>query len=89
MKHLKIKVFGKVQRVGFRFSAMKAAYTHDVRGFVKNMDDGSIYIEAEGEEENLRKFSDWCRSGPIGSKVERTETAEGLLQNYTSFDIRH
>jgi acylphosphatase len=50
MKHYKIKITGRVQGIGLRFSAMQIAYRFEVKGFVQNLKDGSVYIEAEGEE---------------------------------------
>jgi len=48
-KHVNITVKGRVQGVGFRYSAMEAAEELGIKGFVRNMPDGSVYIEAEGE----------------------------------------
>ncbi|NQV03189.1 MAG: acylphosphatase [Bacteroidia bacterium] len=88
MKHLNIIVKGKVQRVGFRFCTMEAAYKYGVFGVVMNKDDDSIYIEAEGEEEAVENFLQWCNSGPIGAKVEEVEFTEGPVKAYTSFEIK-
>lgn len=76
-----------MQRVGFRFTAMQMAYRHGIMGFVKNMDDSSVYIEAEGEEEHLRAFLQWCKRGPFGSKVEKVEVAESETKGFKAFDI--
>ncbi|MEA3445582.1 MAG: acylphosphatase, partial [Bacteroidota bacterium] len=66
-KHLNIEVRGNVYKVGFRFLAMSKAYEIDIRGFVRYEFDGSLYIEAEGEERNLNTFVEWCKQGPPGS----------------------
>ncbi|HNR40986.1 MAG TPA: acylphosphatase [Bacteroidales bacterium] len=65
----KIYVRGRVQGVGFRYSAVRAANHHGITGFVKNMPDGSVYMEAEGTEKELLDFIEWCRNGPghVGS----------------------
>lgn len=88
-KHLKINVNGKVKKVGFRFCTMQAAYKHGIFGFVRNKSNGSVYIEAEGEEEALEHFLEWCKTGPIGANVSSVETEEGEVQNFTSFEIKH
>jgi acylphosphatase len=88
MKCFHIHVYGRVQHKGFRFLAMQKAYQHEIRGYIQNRKDGSIYIEAEGKEENLMKFLEWCNKGPIGSTVEEVVSDEGEILNYTSFDIR-
>jgi acylphosphatase len=87
MKHLNIKISGKVQRVGYRFSAMQAAYRYGIRGFVQNMPEGWVYIEAEGQDSDLKNFTEWCRKGPFGCRVESAEFTEGDLVNFTSFEI--
>ena len=88
MKKLKITVFGRVQGIGFRFSAMQAAYKYGVRGFVKNQPDGSVYLEAEGKEQDVDQFLQWCKRGPIGARVERVETEQTEPGDLTRFDIR-
>jgi len=86
-KHFNIKVFGKVQGVFFRQITRERARTLGIKGFVRNELDGSVYIEAEGEEESLNKFTEWCKVGPPMSKVDKTEITESLLQNFSSFEI--
>ncbi len=51
-RHLDIHISGKVQRVFFRKNAAAQARKLGLTGFVKNEDDGSVYIETEGEEAN-------------------------------------
>lgn len=63
-KSIIIKVSGKVQNVGFRLYTKKAAKNLDVNGYVKNLPDGSVYIEAEAEDYIIDQFVEWCRKGP-------------------------
>jgi acylphosphatase len=88
-KHVNFHIAGKVQGVGFRFSCMEAAYKYNVRGFVKNRSDRSVYIEAEGEEEDLEKFRQWCRKGPLWARVNQFREEPGELKNFESFEIAH
>jgi acylphosphatase len=67
---------------------MQKAYQYGVRGYIQNRKDGSLYIEAEGDEDQLNGFLEWCKKGPMGSKVEEVTTEEGEIKNYTSFDIK-
>ena len=87
IQHYNIRITGKVQGVGFRFSSMEAAYRIGVVGFVRNLNADQVYIEAEGSEAVIQRFMDWCRKGPLGSRVEKVEANEGAIQNFTSFDI--
>ena len=67
---------------------MEAAYKNGVYGVVMNQDDDAVYIEAEGEEEAVENFLQWCYTGPLGAKVEEVEFTEGPVKGYTSFDIK-
>jgi len=88
IRHVNLIISGKVQHVGFRFMTMQAAYKFGVFGYVKNKTNGSIYIEAEGEEEKLNKFIEWCKVGPVGAEIAEVDISEGEIKNYTSFDIK-
>jgi acylphosphatase len=88
MKHFNIRVLGRVQGVGFRHSSRSVARYYNIRGFARNESDGSVYIEAEGEDESLRKFTDWCRTGPGGGKVDELVISEGNLRGFDSFEIK-
>ena len=87
VKHVKLKIFGRVQGVLFRASAKREAEKLGVAGFIRNESDGSIYIEAEGHESNLNKFLKWCGYGPIMAKVVRVETEEGPVKHFTDFKV--
>ena len=89
MKHLNIRVSGRVQGVGFRYSALRAARSFDVKGFARNDIDGSVYIEAEGSEAGLDLFLDWCRRGPGQGRVDKVSQAESNLQGFQEFRINH
>ena len=52
----RIQSFGKVQHVGFRYTAMYVAKEMCLTGWVKNLHDGSVLLEAQGGTAQLRKF---------------------------------
>ena len=87
MKHLNLKVVGRVQGVFFRAFTKEEAENLGLTGFVTNYDDGSVYIEAEGEEGKLKKLVKWCHKGPLMAKVEKVEVSAGSLKNYHEFSI--
>jgi len=89
MKHLKITVYGKVQGVFFRKNAQEMAYQYQISGFVQNEPNGTVYIEAEGFEENLDEFLNWCNEGPENAEVERVKVSEGRFQNFEDFEITY
>lgn len=85
IKHLNIKVYGLVQGIFFRASAKNLADKLKLFGFAQNENDGSVYIEVEGEEKNLEKFINWCHKGPPLAKVEKVEITESPLKNFSEF----
>ena len=89
MKHLNISVSGKVQGVWFRDSAKKKAWELGIHGIVRNEPDGTVYIEAEGEEEILSQLVDWCHMGPEKAEVQSVEVNDGPMENYTSFNVTY
>jgi acylphosphatase len=87
--HMNIRVSGSVQGVGFRYAAMRAAVKMGIRGFVRNLPDGDVYIEAEGEKNSMDKFISWCRKGPPYAWVEHVEVSEKRWEDFAAgFDIR-
>jgi acylphosphatase len=87
MIHLNITVSGKVQRIGFRFSAMQEAVKIGIFGFVMNVDHDKVYIEAEGEENKVYRFVEWCKSGPAWANVKQISVEKSEVKNFTSFEI--
>ena len=87
MKHIKIKITGKVQGVFFRVSTKAVANQIGVKGLVKNEKDGSVYVEAEGDETTLSMFLEWCNEGPDKSIVENVVVEDGEVKNYRNFEV--
>jgi len=88
IKLVKIKVYGLVQGVFFRESARQEARKLGLGGFARNEPDDSVYIEAEGSEENIKKFVDWCRKGPEMARVQRIEVDySDEFKNYKNFEV--
>lgn len=73
MKRIIIRVFGIVQGVFFRYETRKIARNLGLTGIVKNLSDGSVYIEAEGEEDKLRELLKFAKKGPKLANVESIE----------------
>lgn len=87
MVHETIVVSGKVQGVFFRESARKQAENLGLHGLVRNLPDGRVHIEAEGTEENLNTFREWCANGPPRAVVEKVEVKPGEIVHYESFKV--
>ena len=72
-KAVSIKVSGRVQKVAYRHYARLAAQDYKIAGKIENCPDGSVYIEAQGEENNLKDFIDYCKTGPSWARVDNIE----------------
>lgn len=88
-KLLKLKIHGQVQGVFFRAETKRKADELGLAGFVRNEPDGTVYVEAQGEEKNLRKFLKWCEHhGPPLAEVIRVEAKySNVLKNCQDFKI--
>ena len=87
MKHLDITVKGKVQGVFYRAATKAVADQLGVRGTIKNMANGDVFIEAEADQATLEMFLDWCQDGPEDAKVESIDSHDGELKNYRNFEV--
>jgi acylphosphatase len=85
----KIYVTGQVQGVGFRWRASNEARNRGIKGFVKNLSDGSVYIEAEGSREQLNGYVEWCKKGSGFGFVESVKADTYPPVNYTDFQIEY
>lgn len=80
-------VYGRVQGVGFRFTTQLKANEIGVNGWVKNREDGTVEIEAEGKVEKVDQFIDAVKANPSPvAKIESIElTICDDLKGYQSF----
>lgn len=86
-KHYNIKIFGLVQGVFFRTTAKEHAEKLGIKGFARNDRDGTVYIEAEGEKDNLDKFIKWCYQGPSMAQVEKVIVKQDKLKKFSQFEV--
>lgn len=87
MKHLDIRVIGKVQGVFYRETSKAVADQLGVKGLIRNEADGTVSIEAEGDDFSLELFLDFCHKGSDKADVERVEVSESDLKNYRNFEV--
>ena len=69
----KFIISGFVQGVGFRFFAQRSAARHQVRGYVRNLEDGRVEALAEGDEKAVKGFMEDLATGPTYAKVDEIE----------------
>ncbi len=83
----KIIVQGRVQGVGFRRACLREARFRGICGFVQNLPDGSVYIEAEGIPDQLTELVKWCQRGPGYGSVENLSVDACEPVGYNSFNV--
>ena len=93
MKHpnkdrIRLRLRGRVQGVGFRWTAVQRARELRVDGWVRNLPDGSVEVEAEGEAEQVARFRGWLQRGPSGAVVQEVEELPAGTDVLMEFEIR-
>ncbi len=81
-----LKIHGRVQGVGFRYFVLMQAELFNIAGFVKNISNGIVYVEAEGDSRQLEFFVQACREGPSHAWVEKVDIQDCPVQNLVSFE---
>ncbi|MDQ3394019.1 MAG: acylphosphatase [Bacteroidota bacterium] len=89
MIHHNIIIKGKVQGVSFRARTKQKAEEIGVTGFVKNEEDGSVYVEVEGDRDQVQAFMEWCGEGPELADVEEVYFETGPVKNFPWFEIKY
>ncbi len=87
MKTLRIYITGTVQGVFFRKYIKEKADELNIRGFVRNLDDGRIEVIAEGRDEKVNEMVEACKKGSAHSDVKNIETHELKHQGFEGFKI--
>ena len=81
-------ISGQVQGVGFRYFAERAARAAGVTGWVRNLDDGRVEVQANGTPAQLNALESRLRTGPPRADVRGFEVAETAPTDAQSFYIR-
>jgi acylphosphatase len=84
-----IFIRGRVQGVFFRSETKVNADRHGVRGWVRNLPDGSLEAVFEGEEEAVKALVEFCKRGPQGAKVLDLDVTWGeYAGKFEDFEIK-
>lgn len=79
---------GKVQGVGYRQACRRRATELGLAGWVRNRDDGSVEVQAEGPEQSLTELRVWCEQGPPAARVASVLTSRMATTGADWFEIR-
>lgn len=85
----KLLISGRVQGVGFRVFAEAQAGVEGVHGYIRNLPDGRVEVQVEGDQESVDRIESALRRGPAGARVENVHV-ESLAPTHraTGFYIR-
>jgi acylphosphatase len=83
------QVRGRVQGVGFRYFVEQAAGALGIRGWVRNLDDGSVEVYGVGTEAQLSELAGMLRKGPRWAEVRGVDESEAPIEQHSGFSTRH
>jgi acylphosphatase len=81
-------IYGKVQGVGYRFFVQEQAKQNGIKGFVRNLPEGEVEIDAEGERSKLRGFILLCKKGSSHSIIDHYVMQDIKPYGFKSFTIK-
>ena len=85
-----LKVEGRVQGVGFRYFSQRAGTENNVTGFVRNLLDGSVEIEVEGDYQDISKFINTIKNDHPYAQVTNIQQIElPFTGKYKNFQIKY
>ncbi len=88
-RRMQVVIRGDVQGVGFRYFAQHRAVQAGIHGFVRNLPDGAVEVEAEGPAEALERFLVVLRQGPRLARVEGVDvTWKAYRGDLPTFSLR-
>jgi len=88
-KSTRLYITGTVQGVFFRMFIKENAERYNVKGFVRNLEDGRVEIFLEGDAENVNKMVEICKKGPKHSQIRHVEIKPEKFQEFKVFKVLH
>jgi acylphosphatase len=88
MRSVRILVTGRVQGVFFRKSTLDQALRLGLKGYLMNLPDGRVLVEAGGEPAAIEALISWCRQGPPGARVQNIQVDETEAPDVPTFVIK-
>jgi len=88
-KSVRLYITGTVQGVFFRMFIKENAERYDVKGFVRNLEDGRVEVFLEGNADNVNKMIELCKKGPKHSQIRNVEIKPERFQDFRNFKMLH
>jgi len=88
-KSIRIYITGTVQGVFFRGFIKENAEKLNVKGFVRNLEDGRVEVFLEGNPDEVNKMIELCKKGPPHSQIRNVEEKEEKFQDFKTFKVLH
>ncbi|CCK80390.1 DNA polymerase IV [Desulfobacula toluolica] len=87
---VKVNIKGRVQGVYYRAETKNTADRFGVKGYVKNLSNGSVEAVFEGDQKIVTQMIEWCHQGPSAANVEHVQVEKtNNLSKFENFDIRY
>ncbi len=87
MRRIRAIVSGRVQGVSYRASTTHKARALGLVGWVRNLSNGNVELEAEGD--HVDALIEWCKQGPPAAQVDEVRVEEVAPAGGASFDVRY
>ena len=87
MRRIRAIVSGRVQGVSYRASTAHKARALGLVGWVRNLANGNVELEAEGD--GVDALIEWCKQGPPAAQVDEVRIEELAPAGGASFDVRY
>jgi acylphosphatase len=88
MRSVRLTISGRVQGVGYRIWAERAAASLGIRGWVRNRADGGVELQATGDDGAIATFVEACRTGPRHAEVSAVTIADAEDDGSAGFSAR-
>ena len=88
-KSVRLYITGIIQGIFFRSFIKENAEKLNVKGFVRNLEDGRVEVFIEGDGDNVREMVKICKKGPKHSEIKNVEEKIERFQDFKVFKILH
>ncbi|MFH1801267.1 MAG: acylphosphatase [archaeon] len=88
-KSVRIYIEGIVQGLFFRAFVKENAERYNVKGFVRNLEDGRVEVFLEGNTKEVDKMIELCKKGPKHAQIKNVEIKPERFQDFKNFKVMY